>query len=347
MKSEQLRSSILRTLLEIAHSGRSSPPDELELAAKCGADVGDICDQLDILESQGAIQSNQTLGNHYFPMLTGRGKYVLEQMESHQGVPSNVQVDARARVAQTLTEYEWDVFISHASEDKDDFVRPLAESLRRQGLRVWFDEFTLRAGDSLRRSIDAGLAGSAYGVVVLSPAFFSKNWPQQELDGLWARTRDEKKVILPVWKDVTRDDVASRSLMLADLVALMAQDGVDPVSQGILDVVMRPPAGSKSSSASQPHASGMNWIDRHFQATGQLPRLPDCLLGLALDYKRGAPISKTLRLRPLGAQTWHKMQPDERGQLRELVEWLGMSWADYWEHSSRLWPRSWKPPAPR
>ena len=62
----------------------------------------------------------------------------------------------------------FDVFISHASEDKDDFVRDLANSLQRHGLKVWYDEFTLRVGDSLRRSIENGLKNSSYGVVVLS-----------------------------------------------------------------------------------------------------------------------------------------------------------------------------------
>ena len=69
---------------------------------------------------------------------------------------------------------EWDVFISHASEDKEGFVRPLAKSLRQRGLRVWYDEFTLKVGDSLRRSIDRGLARSRYGVVVISPNFLRK-----------------------------------------------------------------------------------------------------------------------------------------------------------------------------
>lgn len=66
----------------------------------------------------------------------------------------------------------WDLFISHASEDKESFVRPLAHFLRELGLKVWYDEFTLSVGDSLSRSIDNGLARSRYGVVVISPAFF-------------------------------------------------------------------------------------------------------------------------------------------------------------------------------
>lgn len=55
---------------------------------------------------------------------------------------------------------EYDVFISHASEDKEALVRPLANALKAEGLVVWYDEIELRLGDSLRRKIDRGLAKS-------------------------------------------------------------------------------------------------------------------------------------------------------------------------------------------
>ena len=114
-----------------------------------------------------------------------------------------------------------DVFISHASEDKEDFVRALAEALRRRGVTVWYDEFVLTVGDSLRRSIDKGLADSRYGIVVLSSAFFAKNWPQYEVDGLVTReTSSGEKVILPIWHKVSKDEVARYSPSLADKVAL-------------------------------------------------------------------------------------------------------------------------------
>lgn len=71
---------------------------------------------------------------------------------------------------------KYDVFISHASEDKDEVVRPLAHALKESGLSVWFDEFELRIGDSLRRKIDRGLANSRFGVIVLSRSFFEKGW---------------------------------------------------------------------------------------------------------------------------------------------------------------------------
>jgi hypothetical protein len=68
---------------------------------------------------------------------------------------------------------EWDVFISHASEDKNSVVHPLAEELMLRGLRVWYDKFTLKLGDSLREKIDYGLRYSRFGVVVLSPHFLN------------------------------------------------------------------------------------------------------------------------------------------------------------------------------
>jgi hypothetical protein len=114
----------------------------------------------------------------------------------------------------------YDAFISHASDDKEDLVRPLAEQLRARGFAVWYDEFELKVGDSLRRKIDSGLSQSRFGIVVLSPAFFSRNWPQYELDGLVAKEMAGGKVILPIWHKVSKDEVMKYGPTLADRVAL-------------------------------------------------------------------------------------------------------------------------------
>jgi hypothetical protein len=113
----------------------------------------------------------------------------------------------------------YDAFISHASEDKKAIVRPLANALQKMGYRIWYDEFELQVGDSLRQSIDHGLANSRYGIVILSPAFFAKNWPQYELNGLTAREMDGHKVILPVWHKLTKAEVLKISPTLADKIA--------------------------------------------------------------------------------------------------------------------------------
>ena len=117
-----------------------------------------------------------------------------------------------------------DVFISHAAEDKKRLVQPLARELARSGLRVWYDEFEVRVGDSLRQSIDRGLATSSFGIVILSPAFFRKKWPEYELNGLVAREISGRAVILPVWHRVDRDDVMEYSPTLADRLAVSTRN---------------------------------------------------------------------------------------------------------------------------
>ena len=131
-----------------------------------------------------------------------------------------------------------DLFISHASEDKDDFVRPLATALSGLGLDVWYDETTLKLGDSLRQSIDKGLANSRYGLVVFSTAFFAKNWTQYELNGMVAREMNGVKVILPIWHKVTKDEVMSQSPSLADKLALnSSMFSVAEIAEKIAEVV--------------------------------------------------------------------------------------------------------------
>src|SRR5436309_15695124 len=101
----------------------------------------------------------------------------------------------------------WDVFISHAWEDKESFVRPLAVSLNQLETEVWFDEFSLRPGNSLSSSIDQGLATSRFGLVIISPNFIGKAWPERELSGLVSREIVEGRVIIPIWHRVTRKQV--------------------------------------------------------------------------------------------------------------------------------------------
>lgn len=131
-----------------------------------------------------------------------------------------------------------DIFICHASEDKNELVRPLAAALRQQDVDVWYDEFSLKVGDSLRQSIDRGLAGSRFGAVVLSPSFFRKPWPQWELNGLVSRMlMESRRLILPIWHYVEIEDVTEFSPSLADIRALQSHSGLNALCSGILAVI--------------------------------------------------------------------------------------------------------------
>ena len=130
----------------------------------------------------------------------------------------------------------WDIFVSHAFEDKE-FARALANALSKKGLRVWFDEFQLRVGDSLRRSIDYGLSKSRFGAVVLSPSFFAKEWTQKELDALTARETKGKKIILPIWHNISAQEIRRYSPTLADRFAIDSVVGIDKTVDTLLSAI--------------------------------------------------------------------------------------------------------------
>lgn len=141
-------------------------------------------------------------------------------------------------LSNALTTEKRDVFICHASEDKENLVRPLAEALIQENITVWYDEFELTIGDSLRRKIDNGIGMSRYGVVVLSKAFFNKNWPQHELDGLFEKEMATgEKVVLPIWHDIDKDEVMKYSTPLAGRYAISSNEGLEKITAEIKKVI--------------------------------------------------------------------------------------------------------------
>ena len=148
------------------------------------------------------------------------------------------ELSGNRQEARTKMRTNWDVFISHAGEDKKPFVTRLASALERRDLAVWFDKCVLTVGDSLREKIDEGLSHSKFGVVVLSPSFFAKDWPRIELDGLLSRERYGQKVILPIWHRLTRNEVLRFSPILASRLAIESSRGIAVVADEIKRAVM-------------------------------------------------------------------------------------------------------------
>jgi len=131
----------------------------------------------------------------------------------------------------------FDVFICHASEDKEEIATPLANELRQYRLEIWYDDFILTAGDDLEKTISDGLKKSRYGIVIISDHFFVKNWPQRELDWLATKEVHGKKVILPIWHNVTQAEVKQYSSTLANRHALRSTDGIPVVVDKLIRVI--------------------------------------------------------------------------------------------------------------
>lgn len=166
-------------------------------------------------------------------------KKLKREIESIKASTQHITGATASPYLDVTPEPEYDLFISHASEDKDDFVRPLAETLQGLGLKVWYDEFSMRVGDSLRRKIDSGLRNSRYGTVVLSADFIKKEWTNYELDALVAREMNGHKMILPIWHKITKTDVMNYSPNLADKIALNTSfSTIEEIAHQLADVVL-------------------------------------------------------------------------------------------------------------
>ncbi len=221
-----------------------------------------------------------------------------------------------------------DVFICHAGEDKDDFVRPLAEALRARHLDVWYDEFALTIGDSLREKIDRGLADSRFGIVVLSPHFFQKRWPQRELNGLVAReTAEDRQLILPIWHRIDRNEILKYSPPLADIFAVSSTRGIDAVVNELLKKLR--PEGSPlivardfllGKGLSPPIVTDEWWLDLVEVKEAQL-RFPDLNLGRRWIFPLPFPQADRGRERGLNI-AWTALQMDwaSDGEERDLCQ---------------------------
>ena len=156
---------------------------------------------------------------------------------SLSSVPSLVQ-DKEIGFGVDSIQRKYDVFISHASEDKDEVVRPLANSLRNLGLNIWYDEFELKIGDSLMRKIDKGLANSRFGIVVLSKSFIKKGWTNYELDGIITKAVSGEQIVLPIWHNLTKQEVIDYSPSLADKLARNTSTyTVEEIAEEIAEVI--------------------------------------------------------------------------------------------------------------
>ncbi|PZE62922.1 hypothetical protein DEJ33_00260 [Curtobacterium sp. MCPF17_047] len=150
--------------------------------------------------------------------LRGLTSIVDERQVQFQVVPAEIA----ASVPRGSSDMARDVFISHASEDKEEFVRPLQALLTERGVTTWLDELDIGWGSSIRQSIDEGIAGARFGLVVISPSFIKKDWTKAELDALFSRHLGTEGggFMLPVWHKVTRDEVQRALPTIAGLKAL-------------------------------------------------------------------------------------------------------------------------------
>jgi hypothetical protein len=117
---------------------------------------------------------------------------------------------------------DYDVFVSHAWEDKEDFVDEFVVELQKLGIKVWYDKEKISWGDSMRARIDDGLKKSKFGIAIISPNYIApeKYWTKAELDGLFQLESINGKVLLPVWHNITKQQILNYSPIIANKKAM-------------------------------------------------------------------------------------------------------------------------------
>jgi hypothetical protein len=217
------------------------PSKEPEYGAKQPAVSQAFVEAWDWLVRDGLlIRNHQQLAEWY--LISRKGEKFLQLLDSRKRPEVKAQSEKAQMIhAQQPPAEKWDVFISHASEDKP-YVDPLVKALRAAGVSVWYDQMILNWGDDLRPMIDNGLINCRFGIVVLSKTFLGKKkWTEHELNSLFARELAGQKLVLPIWHGITRADLLEYSPALADRLAKISDsDSADDIVKSMLGLLGRP-----------------------------------------------------------------------------------------------------------
>ena len=129
-----------------------------------------------------------------------------------------LQTSGGAKTSASHSDYEYDVFISHANDNKEEFVNALTKVLGRLGISVWYDANSLDWGDDWKLQIRNGLKKCRFGIVVISPEFLGREWTEKELNELLQRQNESgEKVVLPLLYRMTIDDLKKNYPKVADI----------------------------------------------------------------------------------------------------------------------------------
>lgn len=241
---ELRRSPRKYSVFEAIYSGGNKPKGAAILAAKTGLSeiaVLQLATPMAHKQFLEQVKENGRVAFKKYPHINAVKESILraarrprqEQRRDGAGIfngappkPSQT-VQRRSAWSTTATQrtqhFRYDAFVSHASEDRP-YVRRLTAALKKAKIRVWYDEDIVGWGDDLRRSIDKGLANSRYGIVVFSKAFLrKKHWTEHELDGLFAKERRRRKVILPIWHNITDRELLRYSPAFANRIAMISK----------------------------------------------------------------------------------------------------------------------------
>ncbi len=120
---------------------------------------------------------------------------------------------------------QYDVFISHASKDKEDYVDLLNAAVKRLGVNIFYDTDVLSWGDNWKQMILDGTQKSEFAIIVISKNFFGREWTERELTEFLARQNENKqKIVLPLLHGISLDELKEKYPELGDIQCISSDD---------------------------------------------------------------------------------------------------------------------------
>jgi hypothetical protein len=239
--SESVRRSRLREADAAEKSANAAEKKRADLEKKLAETEKKLADTQARSEKESRKAQQDALDELHRRSESAAGQFRPSSLFSRPDIfesPSTPLAFGTESLNEAKSETRADIFLSHASEDKDEIARPLKMALEAQGLTVWFDEISIKVGQSIRQEIEKGLTQARFGVVLLSPHFFAKQWTQAELDALFDKKMTTgRDLILPIWHRVTKDEVQAHSPLLSGIKALNTSFmTTDEIAEGIAEV---------------------------------------------------------------------------------------------------------------
>ena len=115
----------------------------------------------------------------------------------------------------------YDVFISHASSDKEEYVNNLKSSIDKLGVNVFYDKDTIQWGDEWKKKLLEGIKTAEFAIIVISEKFFGREWTEKELnDFLKRQNSNGQKIILPILHKISFDQLKEQYPSIADIQAI-------------------------------------------------------------------------------------------------------------------------------
>ncbi len=170
--------------------------------------------------------------------LTNSHNKTLERLDQYQGALEFFQDEYENKLSlnpDSMLNKDFDVFISHANEDKEDFVKPLISQLTDKKISFFYDDLSIPWGSNIRKSLDAGIIRSKFCIVVISKPFLDKYWTTYELDGfLQKESISNTTVLLPIWHNISHEEIISVSPTLASRKAIISDSStIEEIVEGL------------------------------------------------------------------------------------------------------------------